>query len=167
LIQVYTGNGKGKTTAALGLALRATGAGLKVYICQFLKGKSYCELSALKKFKNIKIDQFGKNCFIRKNPSKNDFKLAKAALEAAQKAIEAKYFDLIILDEINVALKLNLLELEEVLNLINNTPPKTELVLTGRHAHPAIIKIADLVSEVKEIKHYFQKGKKARKGIEF
>jgi len=167
LIQVYTGNGKGKTTAALGQAIRAAGAGLKVYICQFLKGKYYCELATLKKLKNIKVEQFGTTCFISKTPTKKDIELAKCGLKAAKKAICAKFYDMVILDEINVALKLKLLKLEDVISLIKNVPQKTELVLTGRNAHPEILKIADLVSEIKDRKHYYKKGIKARRGIEY
>ncbi len=144
MIQVYTGRGKGKTTAALGLALRAAGAGLKVYICQFLKGKYYCELATLRKLKNIKVEQFGGRCFIRKTPSKKDMELAKSGLKAAKKAISKKYYNMVILDEINVALKLKLLKLEDVISLIKNTTQKTELVLTGRNAHPEILKIFPL-----------------------
>ena len=167
MIQVYTGNGKGKTTAALGLALRAAGAGLRVYICQFLKGKYYCELCSLKKLKNISVEQYGTTCFIRRTPQKKDIALAQAGLAAAKKAIKSNRYSLVILDEINIALKLKLISLEDVLSLIKNTPKKTELVFTGRNAHPKIIKLADLVSEVKELKHYYNKGIKARRGIEF
>lgn len=167
MIQVYTGCGKGKTTAALGAALRASGAGLKVYICQFLKGKYYCELAALKKLKNIKVDQFGTSCFVGRKPSKKDIDLARAGLKAASKAILKKSYDLIILDEINVAVKLGLLKLGDVIEIIDKLPGRTELILTGRYAHPKIMKIADLVSEIKEVKHYYNKGVKARKGIEF
>lgn len=167
MIQVYTGNGKGKTTAALGLALRAAGAGLKVYVCQFLKGKYYCELAALKKLKNIKVEQFGTTCFIRRMPAKKDIELANSALKAAAKAVYGRCYDMVILDEINVALKLKLLKLKDVISLIKNAPQKKELVLTGRYAHPKILKIADLVSEIRQIKHYYKKGQKARKGIEF
>lgn len=167
MIQVYTGNGKGKTTAALGLALRAAGAGKKVYICQFLKGKYCCELQSLKKLKNIKVDQYGTTCFIRRITKEKDYKLARLGLEAAKKAIHAEYYSLIVLDEINVALKLKLIKLKDVLTLIKDTPKETELVLTGRFAHPKILKIADLVSEIKEKKHYFKNGVKARRGIEF
>lgn len=167
MIQVYTGNGKGKTTAALGLALRASGAGLKVYLCQFLKGKDYCELRSLRKFKNIKVEQFGTKCFIRHLPSQEDIKLARAGLRAAKKAIRDKSYSLVILDEINNALKFKLIDLEDLLGLIKITPAQIELVLTGRNAHPQIIKAADLVSEIKEKKHYFKKGIRARRGIEF
>ncbi|MCX5697839.1 MAG: cob(I)yrinic acid a,c-diamide adenosyltransferase [Candidatus Omnitrophica bacterium] len=167
MIQVYTGDGKGKTTAALGLALRASGAGKKVYLCQFLKGKYYCELASLKKFKNIKVEQFGTRCFIRSAPTEKDVALAKKALASAHKIIKSKKCDILILDELNVALSLRLLELKDVLKLIKVVPREIELVITGRNAPPAIIELADLVSEIKEVKHYFQKGVKARKGIEF
>jgi cob(I)alamin adenosyltransferase len=167
MIQVYTGNGKGKTTAALGLALRASGAGLKVYLCQFLKGNDYCELRSLKKFKNIKVEQFGTKRFIRHLPTQEDIKLARAGLAAAKKAIRDKSYSLVVLDEINIALKLKLVALEDVLGLIKSAPLSKELVLTGRYAHPQVIKAADLVSEIRERKHYFKKGVRARRGIEF
>lgn len=165
MIQVYTGDGKGKTTAALGLAIRAAGAGLKVYIGQFLKGGYYYELATLKKLKKIKVEQFGSGCFIRKAPSRKDKELARCGLEKARRHL--KDYDLIILDEINVALKLNLLRLKDVLRFMRAVPKKTELILTGRNAHPEILKLADLISEIKAKKHYFQRGIKARKGIEY
>ena len=167
MIQVYTGNGKGKTTAAFGLALRAAGAGLKVYIGQFLKGRNYSELKTLKKIKNIKVEQFGRRCFIKKAPDKKDIILAKSGLEKIKKIIAKKNYDMVILDEINIALKLKLLDLKEVIKLIKKTPKNLELILTGRYAPSAILKIADLVSQIKEVKHYYKKGIKARKGIEF
>jgi len=167
LIQVYTGNGKGKTTASLGLALRAAGAGLKVYICQFLKGRYYCEQVILKKLKNIKLEQFGTKCFIRRAPAKKDIESAGRGLKAAEEAVRSKCYDMVILDEVNVALNLGLIKLGDVISLIKNTSQKTELILTGRNAHPKILKIADLVSEIKDKKHYYKKGVKARRGIEF
>lgn len=167
MIHVYTGNGKGKTTAALGLALRAAGAGLKVYIGQFLKGKNYSELKALKKIKNIKVEQFGRGCFIKKAPTKKDITLAKNGLEKVNKIVAGRIYNVVILDEINVALNLKLLELNDIVELIKKTPRDLELILTGRYANPKILKLADLVSEIREIKHYFKKGVRARKGIEF
>jgi cob(I)alamin adenosyltransferase len=167
LIQVYTGNGKGKTTAALGLALRAAGAGLKVYIGQFVKGRDYSELNALRKIKNIKVEQFGRGCFIKKSPAKKDIELAKQGIEKIKKIISEEIYDMVILDEVNIVLKLNLLKLKDVIEVIGNAPKRLELILTGRYAHPNILKIADLISEIKEVKHYFKKGIKARKGIEF
>jgi len=167
LIQVYTGNGKGKTTAALGLALRASGAGLKVYIAQFIKGRRYSELKALKKFKNIKLEQFGRGCFIKAKPSAEDIGLAERGFAKVKQVISRRKYDLVVLDEINIALHLKLLKLSALINLLRQAPKKTELVLTGRYAHPDILKLADLVSEIREKKHYFKRGVKARKGIEF
>ncbi len=167
MIQVYTGNGKGKTTAALGLALRAAGAGLKIYIGQFVKGKKYSELVAIKKIKNIKVEQFGSACFIRQAPTKKDVELAKRGLGKIRKIISAGCYDIVILDEINIALKLRLLPLKDVISALKKTPKKMEVVLTGRDAHPKILKLADLISEIKEVKHYYKKGIKARRGIEY
>lgn len=167
MIQVYTGNGKGKTSAALGLAIRAAGAGLKIYIGQFLKGKKSSELKSLKKISNIKVEQFGSKCFIKRGPTKKDRELAKKGLIKVKEILTRKLFDVVILDEINVALNLRLISQKEVIELINNMPKKIELILTGCNAPKKIIRIADLVSEIKELKHYFKKGIKARRGIEY
>jgi cob(I)alamin adenosyltransferase len=165
LIQVYTGNGKGKTTAALGLALRAAGAGLKVYIAQFIKGRPYSELKALKKFRNIKVEQCGRSCFIRRKPVQTDIACAKNGFAKIKKI--AYRYNVIILDEVNIALHLRLLELKEVVCFLKALPKKTEIILTGRFAPPEIMKLADLVSEIKEVKHYFKRSIPARRGIEF
>ncbi|MDP2940731.1 MAG: cob(I)yrinic acid a,c-diamide adenosyltransferase [Candidatus Omnitrophota bacterium] len=167
MIQVYTGDGKGKTTAALGLALRAAGAGKQVYLCQFLKGRFYCELASLKKLKNIKIEQFGARCFLRKTPDEKDIAKAKAALAGVEKAIRSRQCDMIIMDELNVALNLGLIGLKEALKVIKGVPKRIELIITGRGAHPEIIKLSELDRENKEVKHYYKKGLKARRGIEF
>lgn len=167
MIQVYTGNGKGKTTASLGLALRAAGAGLKVYIGQFVKGRHYSELNSLKKIKNIKVEQLGTSCFIKKKPNKRDIELAKIGLEKIKKIISKRTYDMVILDEINIALNLKVLKLKDVIDILKKTPKSLELVLTGRYAPQAVLKLADLVSEIKEVKHYFNKGIKAREGIEY
>ena len=167
MVHFYIGKGKGKTTAALGLAIRAAGAGLKVYIGQFIKSGYYNEIKILKKIPNIKIEQYGRGCFIKHKPKKKDIDLARRGFERAKQIINKGNFDLVVLDEINVALHLGLLKVNEVINLIKSTPKRIELVLTGRWAHPKIIKLADLVSEIKEIKHYYKKGIKARKGIEY
>ena len=166
MIQVYTGKGKGKTTAALGLSLRAAGAGLKVYIGQFIKKGDYCELNALKKIRNIRLEQFGRGCFIEKSPGKIDIELAQRGLEKIKKIIERRIYDVVVLDEVNVAVKLGLLDLGDVLRLMKSMPKKTELILTGRYAHTQVMRNADLVSEIKEVKHYFPKGIKSRIGIE-
>lgn len=166
MIQVYTGNGKGKTTAALGLAIRAAGAGFNVYIAQFLKGRLCSEHKALKRLKNVTVEQFGKGCFIKTKPQPADFASAQKGLERVKKIIAGRKFRLIILDEINVALKLKLVSLSSVLDLIKHTPKDIELVLTGRSAPLEITNCADLVSRIKEVKHYYKRGLKARKGIE-
>ncbi len=166
-VQVYTGNGKGKTTAAIGLAIRAAGAGFKVYFCQFLKGRNCSEIASLNKFKDlIEIRQFGKESFIKGLPSESDITLAANGFEEASIAAMSEVYDLVILDEINYAIYLNIIKLNNVVQLIKNKPAKVEIVLTGRNAAKEIIEIADLVSEIKEIKHYFKKGVLARIGIE-
>ena len=167
MIQVYTGNGKGKTTAAFGLALRAAGAGLNVYIGQFAKGRSYHEITALKKIDNIKVVQFGRRCFIKKSPEEIDIQMASAGLKRSNEIIADRKYRVVILDEVNIAVKLKLIPLSGLLELIKHTPKSVELVLTGRYAHPKIIKLADLVSQIREVKHYYTKGLKARRGIEF
>lgn len=167
MIQVYTGNGKGKTTAALGMAVRAVGAGKKVYICQFLKGRYYCELATLKKLKNIKLEQFGTSCFVKKSPSAKDKELAGKGLAAAKKVLSSQLDIVVILDEINVACQLGLIDVKDVLRILKEMPKENEVILTGRNAPAEILKIADLVSEIKEVKHYFNKGVRARKGIEY
>jgi len=166
MIQIYTGNGKGKTTAAMGLALRAAGAGFNVYIAQFAKGHLCSEHKALKKIKNIKVEQFGRGCFIRHKPQQADIGLACQGLERVKKIIACKKFRLIILDEINIILKLGLVSIKEVLDLIKHTPDGIELVLTGRYAPLQLIRAADLVSQIKEVKHYYKRGFRSRKGIE-
>lgn len=166
MIQVYTGNGKGKTTAAFGLALRASGAGLNVYIAQFAKGRICSEHRALKKIKNIKVEQFGRDFFLSHKPQAIDMELARQGLKKVKKIIASKDYRVIILDEINIALKFKLVRLKDVLDLIKHTPKSIELVLTGRCAPRQLIKAADLVSQIKEVKHYYGRGFKARKGME-
>ena len=166
-IQVYTGNGKGKTTAALGLALRAAGAGKKVYFGQFLKGRKYSELYALKRFNDlILVEQFGKKSFIIKKPQKNDIIQAKHPLKRLLELLDEGQFDVVILDEINCAMKMKLIKISEVLKMLVKKPEYVEIILTGRDAPKKILEIADLVTEMKEIKHYFKKGIIARNGIE-
>jgi len=166
LVQVYTGDGKGKTTAALGLALRAAGAGLKVYICQFIKGAEYSENKALKKIKNIKVEQCGRGCFIRGKPDGKDVKAAERGLEKARECVSSGRCDVVILDEVNIALKLGLLRTGDVIDMIRRKPAAVEIVLTGRCCPSEIIDAADLVTEMKEIKHPYRRGIKARIGIE-
>lgn len=168
-IQVYTGSGKGKTTAALGLALRAAGHGQKTYIGQFLKGQKYGELLSIKMLSSfITIEQFGRKGFVHvtKNPDQEDVKRAENGLKKCLQAMRSHKYDIIILDEINVALYFNLIPEEEVLSFLDQKPKQTEVILTGRFAPESIIKRADLVTEMKEIKHYYKKGVRARNGIE-
>ena len=167
-MQVYTGNGKGKTTAALGLALRALGSGQGVCLIQFMKKGDFGEIKALKKFKKARVCQFGRETFVSsKKPKKKDIAAAKKALNFARQVLISGKEELVILDEINVAVYFGLIKIDQVLNLIKKKSPAIELVLTGRYAHAKIIKEADLVTEMKEKKHYFWKGQKARKGIEY
>ncbi len=166
-VQVYTGNGKGKTTAAIGLAVRAAGANLKVYIGQFVKGMHYSELNSLKRFDDlITIKQYGRDCFIFNSPSEEDIKRAREGLKEVEDIIMSGKYNVVILDEINIALYYNLFPLEDVIRIIKNKPEHVELILTGRCAPQEIIDLADLVTEMREIKHYYQKGVVAREGIE-
>lgn len=169
LIQVYTGDGKGKTSAAFGLALRAIGRGLKVYVIQFIKGGfDYGELYIVDKLPNLKLKAFGRGKFItEKPPAREDIKLAREAFELAQKVVDDGEHDVVILDEINVAMKLGLIGVDEVIQLLKSKPEGVELILTGRHAPPKVIEMADLVTEMKEIKHPCARGSPPRKGIEY
>jgi cob(I)alamin adenosyltransferase len=168
-VQIYTGNGKGKTTAALGLALRAAGHGFKTHIGQFLKGQVYGELAAAKKLSPLlKIEQYGRKGFyhVTEDPDQDDIRRARNGLKKSLKAMLSKDFRIVVLDEINVAVYFKLLEEKEILDFIDQKPKSVELILTGRYAPPSFLDKADLVTEMKEIKHYFQNGVKARKGIE-
>lgn len=166
-IHLYTGNGKGKTTAAIGLAVRAAGAGKKVFIAQFVKGMHYAELDSLKRFPEIEIKQYGLDCFIKQKPTPKDIEAARAGLNEVTAAIGNNSYNIVILDEICIALFYNLFGVDEVLSLLKNKPEQMEIVLTGRYAPNELIEISDLVTEMKEIKHYYTKGVQAREGIEF
>uniref|UniRef100_A0A7C4RYA8 Cob(I)yrinic acid a,c-diamide adenosyltransferase n=1 Tax=Fervidobacterium pennivorans TaxID=93466 RepID=A0A7C4RYA8_FERPE len=166
-VHIYTGNGKGKTTAAFGLALRAICAGKKVYIGQFIKGMKYSELDAVKYLPNLVIEQYGRNCFIKNQPTQQDIDLAQSGLKKITEVIMSGKYDIVILDEINVAIYYKLVEASQVIDIIKNRPVNVEIVLTGRYAPQEIIEIADLVTNMQEVKHYYQKGVMARQGIEF
>ena len=169
LVQVYTGNGKGKTTASLGLALRAVGHGHKVLVIQFMKGNiNYGELEASKRLSPyLTIKQMGRETFVSKsNPDPIDIRLAQDGFALAKKAITGKEYDIVILDEINVAVDYGLIPLSELLQLIDSKPATVELILTGRNAKPEILEKADLATEMVELKHYYQNGVQAREGIE-
>jgi cob(I)alamin adenosyltransferase len=169
LVQVYTGNGKGKTSAAFGLALRAIGRGLKVCIIQFIKGGfDYGELYVADRLPGLKLKTFGRGKFVsEKKPDSEDVRLAEEALETAEAAVRDGAYDVIVLDEINVALDLKLIKIERVLQIIKDKPVQTELVLTGRKAPKEIVDAADLVTEMVEVKHPYNRGFQARKGIEY
>jgi cob(I)alamin adenosyltransferase len=167
-IHIYTGPGKGKTTAALGLGLRALGAGLKVHMIQFMKGRKYSELNSLEKLLNFSYTQFGRDEFVNKEkPAQVDIDLAQKGFAHAKDIIKKSKYDMVILDEINVAVDFNLIALDDVLKLVEEKPEKLELVLTGRYAHPEIVRLADYVTEMLEINHPYQQGVEARKGVDF
>jgi cob(I)alamin adenosyltransferase len=169
LIQVYTGDGKGKTTAALGLCFRAAGHGYKSFVIQFMKGQIvYGELNSAKMMNGlITIEQMGRPDFVSKeNPERIDIEMAQEALRLAEKVIKSNEYDIVVLDELNVAADFKLIDVEEVLRILREKPEGVEVVLTGRYAPREFIDIADLVSEIKEIKHYYTKGVEARDGIE-
>ncbi len=165
-IHVYTGNGKGKTTSALGLSLRAVCSGKKVYFGQFVKGMKYSEVKAEEYLPNFEIHQFGLECFIFNDPTDEDIKVAKEGLKVCEKVLSEGKHDVVVLDELNIALYYELFSIEEVLDIINKKAEHVELIITGRYAPDKIVDIADLVTEMKEVKHYYQKGVEARKGIE-
>ena len=165
-VQVYTGNGKGKTTAALGLALRASCGGLKVIMLQFMKGMEYAELKAPQLLQNFTIEQHGGACLVGKQPEDDDCRMARNGLERLGQALSSGEYDVVIADELNVALSMGLLEVRDVLDVISRRNQRTELVITGRYAPPEIINIADLVTVMTEVKHYYHQGVQARDGIE-
>ena len=165
-VQVYTGNGKGKTTASLGLALRAAGAGLSVYIVQFLKQGDYSEIKALSRFKTITVEQYGAGNFVKGTPSDEDVAAGAAGYLKLCEILKQNSHDLVIAEEANVAVMFNLISEKQLLALMEMKPENVELVITGRGATDAVIERADLVTEMKEIKHYYKKGVTARVGIE-
>lgn len=166
-IQVYTGNGKGKTTAALGLALRAAGAGHKVFFAQFIKEKQCSEHKALERFSDlITLKQYGKGFILKRTPGNSDISAARKGLEELGAVITSGEYDLVVLDEANVAVHHGLVPVEDILNLMETKHKKTELVITGRYADERVMDRADLVTEMKALKHYVFKGVRARVGIE-
>ena len=166
-VQVYTGDGKGKTTAALGLALRASGRDLRTYIGQFMKGQQYGELQALRDHPDITVEQYGDPRCIRREEVTSDHRAqAREGLDRALDAMLSGNYDLIVLDEANVAIWFGVLTTEEVLDFLDRKPERVELVLTGRRAPDELIERADLVTEMKAVKHYYDEGVQARVGIE-
>lgn len=169
LVQVFTGNGKGKTTAALGTILRAAGHGLRIFIVFFMKGDyDYGEFSTLSRLPHVDMASFGfRHLTDPANIKPEEVEQARLALSAAREAVLGGNYDLVVLDEVNVALGFKLIELDEVVKLIKDKPPDVELILTGRYADTRLIEIADLVTEMVKVKHPFDKGIKARRGIEY
>lgn len=168
LVHIYTGNGKGKTTAALGLALRALGHGFKIYIIQFMKGNiEYGELKSIEKIDGMTLVQGGREDFVNPDaPDPIDIKLATDAFELAKKIVHGGEYDMVILDELNITTAWKLVPLTEVVQLIESKPVHVELVLTGRYAPDELLELADYVTEMKELKHPYQEGQECRKGIE-
>jgi cob(I)alamin adenosyltransferase len=167
-VHLYTGNGKGKTTAALGLALRAAGAGFKVFIAQFAKGVATSELKSLRKLSPlITVKRFGRRSFIKRKPAGIDRRYAAYGMAVVKKVISAGRYDMVVLDELCGACRHSLIPIKEVLGLIIKRPLWVEVVVTGREAPREFVRVADIVTEMKERKHYFLKGITARKGIEY
>lgn len=168
LVHLYTGNGKGKTTAAFGLALRVAGRGGRVLIVQFLKGLPTGEVMAVKKIPEIEVRRFGSERFVDpKRPKEEDIALARRGLQEAAAAMSSGDYRLVVLDEVNVAVAFKLIDEEEVISAVESRHPHTEVVLTGRYAPPSFYELADYVTEFKEVKHPFSSGIPAREGIEF
>ncbi|MEJ2338831.1 MAG: cob(I)yrinic acid a,c-diamide adenosyltransferase [Gemmatimonadales bacterium] len=166
-VQVYTGDGKGKTTAALGLALRAAGAGFRVFIAQFVKGTEYSELAALSRLEDrITVRSVGRRCFIHDAPEPEDVAAAREGLKQVREILLGGRYDVVILDEANIAVHFGLFSEDDLLEVVDLRPPGVELVVTGRNAPARLIQAADLVTEMREIKHYYAQGVQARKGIE-
>ncbi len=165
-IQVYTGNGKGKTTAAFGLAVRAACAGKRVFIGQFVKDMAYSETKISNLMPLIHIEQLGKGCFIENSPNAEDKKAGKLGLERCAEILKAGAYDVVILDEIFIAIYFDLITEIQVLQVLKEKEPSVEVILTGRYAPKSIMQFADLVTEMTEIKHYYQKGVLSRQGID-
>ena len=166
-VHVYTGDGKGKTTAAIGLAIRAAGAGLCVFFAQFIKGLAYSEIEALGRFADrITVEQFGRGRFIRGEPDAADAQAAGDGLTRIADVIRGGQYDLVVLDEAIVAVQCRLFPVERLLELIDVKPEHVELVFTGRYASGVLLEKADLVTEMREVKHYYHCGVESRRGIE-
>lgn len=166
-VHVYTGNGKGKTTSVIGLMVRAVGAGKKVYFGQFMKQGNYSEIKILQeRFPEITLEQYGGRLLLNKSADNSDLAQAEEGFKRAKEALHSGKYDMVVLDEINVVAFLELLDVQDILDFIDNRPKDVELVLSGRYADKRVMEKADLVSEIMQVKHYFNEGVQARKGIE-
>lgn len=165
-IHVYTGNGKGKTTAAFGVALRSLLNDKKVYVGQFIKGMKYSETAIENYFNNIKIEQFGDGCFINRKPSEEDKIMAENGLSKIKSILTSSEYDLVILDELTIALYFKLLSLKDVIDVLKGKREEVEVIITGRFCPQELIDLADLVTDMTEVKHYYTKGVLSRKGID-
>lgn len=166
-IHIYTGNGKGKSTAAFGLALRAMMSGRRVFVGQFVKSMQYNETRIEKHFPDlIHIEQLGSGCFIEKDPEEKDIALAQSGLRRCAELIQDEHYDIIILDEISIALYYKLITVDQVISVLKKRHPSKEIILTGRYMPQELIDLADLVTEMKEIKHYYTQGVLSRDGID-
>lgn len=166
-VHVYTGNGKGKTTAALGMALRAAGAGLNVFIAQFVKSMEYSEIKALKRFDDcITVKQYGQGCFIENGACAEDIAIAQKGLSEVKSVLASDRYQVVILDEAAIAVHFNLFSDDELLAALGGRHESAEVIVTGRYASEALIRYADLVTNMQEIKHYYTHGVIARRGIE-
>lgn len=166
-VHVYTGNGKGKTTSVIGLMVRAAGAGKKIYFGQFMKQGDYSEIKVLQeRFPEITLEQYGGRLLLDKESEATDIAIAQEGIKRAKEALHSGKYDMVVLDEVNIVVFLEQVQLEQLIELIENRPENVELVLTGRYANEKIIEMADLVSEIQQVKHYFNNGVQARLGIE-
>lgn len=166
-VHVYTGNGKGKTTSVIGIMVRAAGAGKKIYFGQFMKQGDYSEIKVLQeRFPEITLEQYGGRLLLDKESEATDIAIAQEGIKRAKEALHSGKYDMVVLDEVNIVVFLEQVQLEQLIELIENRPENVELVLTGRYANEKIIEMADLVSEIQQVKHYFNNGVQARLGIE-
>lgn len=168
MIHIYTGNGKGKTTAAIGLAIRAAGAGKKIFFGQFVKDMAYNEVSLIRgQIPQIDHELFGRGCFFGRTPEAEDYEAAQKGFEKIKRLAHSGLYQMIIMDELNIALHYKLLNHQEVISFLESVPDDIEIIITGRHAHSELIEKADLVTEMREVKHYYKKGITSREGIEY
>jgi len=168
IVMLFTGDGKGKTTAAVGAAVRAAGHGMRAFIVQFMKGRYYGELEAANKIDGLFIEQFGRDEFVDPDdPEQVDIDLAAKGWRRAREIVENEAPDMLVLDEINVAVSFGLIPLEDVVRFVEDRPEALDLVLTGRYAPAGLVALADCVTEMKEIRHHYGSGTAMRKGIEY